>query len=90
MRGRGASRRASQARSMSSALQRARPQMIGPSHLAGDGLHRLEVARRGDGEAGLDDVHAEVLERVGHLQLLGQVHAGARATVRRRAAWCRK
>ena len=76
---RGRARRAGprQARSMSAALQRARPQMIGPSTCAGDGLHRLEVAGRGDGEAGLDDVHAEVREGVGHLQLLGQVHAGA-------------
>ena len=51
--------------------------MIGPCDLAGDGLHRLEVAGRGDGEAGLDHVHAEVLQGVGDLQLLGQVHAGA-------------
>ena len=50
---------------MSSALQRARPQMIGPLTCAGDGLHRLEVARRGDGEAGLDDVHAEVVQGAG-------------------------
>ena len=62
---------------MSSALQRARPQMIGPWTCAGDGLHRLEVAGRGDREAGLDDVHAEVAEGVGDLELLGEVHAGA-------------
>ena len=59
-------------------------------HLAGDGLHRLEIARRGDGEAGLDDVDAELRQGVGHLQLLRQVHAGARATARRRAESCRK
>ena len=53
--------------------------MIGPWTCAGDGLHRLEVAGRGDGEAGLDDVHAEVLEGAGDLELLGQVHAAAGA-----------
>ena len=50
--------------------------MVGP-HFAGDRLHRLEVAGRGDREAGLDDVHAEVVEGVGDLELLGEVHAGA-------------
>ena len=48
-----------------------------PAHFAGDGLHRLEIAGRRDREAGLDDVHAQVRKRVGDLQLLGQVHAGA-------------
>ena len=38
---------------------------------------RLEVARRGDREAGLDHVDAQVDQRVGDLQLLVQVHAGA-------------
>ena len=46
--------------------------MIGPSHLPGDRLHGLEIARRGDGEAGLDHVDAEVLERLGDLQLFGR------------------
>ncbi len=50
----------------------------GALDLAGDGLDRLEIAGRGDGEAGLDDVDAQLLEGVGHLELLGQVHAGAR------------
>src|SRR5262249_42244106 len=49
-----------------------------PVNLVGDGLHRLEIARRGDGEAGFDDVHAEILQRVGYLQLLSQIHAAAR------------
>src|SRR5216683_150061 len=44
--------------------------------LAGNRLHRLEVAGRGDGEAGFDNVHAKVLERMSHFQLLGKVHAG--------------
>src|SRR5439155_14316281 len=48
-----------------------------PFDFAGDGLDRLEIPRRGDGEAGLDHVHAEVLERMRNLQLLGQVHTGA-------------
>ena len=50
-----------------------------PVDLAGDRLHRLEVAGRGDREAGLDHVHAEVGEGAGHLQLLAQVHAAAGA-----------
>ena len=48
-----------------------------PCDLAGDRLHRLEVAGRGDREARLDDVDAKVRQRVGDLQLLGEVHAGA-------------
>src|SRR4030095_11804582 len=39
-------------------------------HLARDRLHRLEIARRGDREAGLDDVDAEPRELVGDLELL--------------------
>ena len=38
--------------------------------LAGDRLHRLEVAGRGDREAGLDDVHAEARELLRDLELL--------------------
>ena len=68
---------ASQARSMSSSLQRARPQIVAPRILCGDRADRLEVAGRGDREAGLDDVDAEVGQRPGDLQLLGQVHARA-------------
>src|SRR5262249_2617954 len=47
-----------------------------PLHLPSDGLDGLEIAGGGDWEAGLDHVHAEVLQRVGHLQLFAQVHAG--------------
>ena len=50
----------------------------GAAHLAGDGLHRLEVAGRGGGETGLDDVDAKGLERSRHFQFLGEVHARAR------------
>ncbi len=49
-----------------------------PLHLPGDGLHRLEVARRSNRIARLDDVHAEVLERMGDFEFLGQVHTGPR------------
>ena len=46
--------------------------------LAGDRLHGLEVAGRGDREAGLDDVHAQPRELVGDLELLGRVQRDAR------------
>ena len=48
-----------------------------PAHGAGDGAHRLEVAIRGDREAGLDDVHAEPIELLRQAQLLGRGHAEA-------------
>ena len=48
-----------------------------PADLAGDGAHGLEVALAGDGEARLQDVHAQALELAGQRQLLGQVHAAA-------------
>ena len=48
-----------------------------PVDLPRDRLDRLEVAGRGDGEAGLDHVHAQVAQRPSHVQLLGQVHAAA-------------
>ena len=47
-------------------------------HLAGDRADRLEVARRGDREAGLDHVDAEPRELLGDLQLLGRVQRDAR------------
>ena len=71
-------------------LVRARPQITGPFDLARDRLHRLEVARRGDREAGLDDVHAEPRELLGDLELFLRVQRDARATARRRAASCRR
>ena len=46
--------------------------------LAGDRLHRLEVAGRGDREAGLDHVHAEPGELLGDLHLLLGVQRDAR------------
>ena len=62
----------------------------GSMDLAGDRLHGLEVAGRGDREARLDDVDAQARELVGDLELLGRVERDARATARRRAAWCRR
>ena len=38
--------------------------------LGGDAAHRLGVGRRGNREAGLDDVHAERVELTRQLQLL--------------------
>jgi hypothetical protein len=49
-----------------------------PFYLAGDGLYRLKVAGRSDGETRLDDIDAEVAKGVGNFELFGQVHAGAR------------
>ena len=43
----------------------------------GDRLHRLEIAIRGDGESGLDDVHAEAIELMGQAQFFLLVHAAA-------------
>ena len=71
MRGLWANFRASAARSMSRSLQRARPQTVAPVDFGGDGADGLEVARRGDREAGLDDVDAECGQGAGDLHLLG-------------------
>ncbi len=76
MRGRAASRIAPQAASRSALWVRARPQIVGPSTL-GDLLHRLEVAGRGDREAGLDHVDPEPRQLVGDLHLLGGVQRDA-------------
>ena len=45
--------------------------------VAGDFPHRLEIAGRGDGEARLDHVDAQLDQRLGEFHLFGQVHAGA-------------
>jgi hypothetical protein len=42
-----------------------------------DRLHALEVADGGDGEAGLHHVDAELGQRLGHAQLLLEVHGEA-------------
>ena len=43
----------------------------------GDGGDGREVALGGHGEAGLDDVHAQILQGVGHGQLFLRGHAAA-------------
>jgi hypothetical protein len=46
---------------------------------AGDLADRLEIAVGGERIAGLDDVDAHVVQRLGDLQLLFEGHGGARA-----------
>ena len=46
---------------------------------AGDFAHRLEIAFRGDGKAGLDDVDAHVVEHLGDHELLLEGHGRAGA-----------
>ncbi len=48
-----------------------------PAHRLGDFPDGLEVAGRGDREAGLDHVDAQVDQGLGDFQLLGEVHARA-------------
>ena len=75
---------------MSALWVRASPQIDRALDLARDRLDGLEVARRGDREAGLDHVDAEPRELLGDLDLLLGVAARSRATARRRAGWCRR
>ena len=77
MRGRAASLTAFQAVVDVGRVRAREPGDDRPLDLARDRLHRLEVARRGDREAGLDDVDAEPRELVGDLQLLGRVQRDA-------------
>ncbi len=58
--------------------------------LAGDGLHGLEIAGRGDGEAGFDDVHAKLAARRERSPAFRPGSCWRRAIARRRAAWCRR
>ena len=46
-----------------------------PANATGRSPHRLEVAGRGDGKAGLDHVDAQFDQRLGDLHFLRQVHA---------------
>ena len=70
MRGRSESLTAFQAASMSCYARAREAADHRALHLARDRLHRLEVAGRGDREAGLDDVHAEPRELLRDLELL--------------------
>jgi hypothetical protein len=59
-------------RSVDVLVARARQRRDGrTTHRSGDGTDALEVTGRGDGEAGLDHVDAELVERQGDLDLLG-------------------
>ena len=49
----------------------------GAANLFGDGVDGVEVALRGDREAGFDDVNAERGELVRHAQLFAVVHGAA-------------
>ena len=62
---------------MSALWVRARPQITGPSTLRAIALDRLEVAGRGDREAGLDHVDAEARQLLGDLDLLAGVQRDA-------------
>ena len=73
MRGRCASLTAPQAASMSALWVRARPQITGPSTTLAIFCDGLEVAGRGDREAGLDHVDPQAGELLGDLHLLGGV-----------------
>ena len=50
----------------------------------------FEIALRGHGKAGLDDVDAQRVQNVGDFQLFLEIHRGAGAIARRRAGWCRR
>src|ERR1700693_3585369 len=50
----------------------------GTPQRCGDTLHGFEVAVGGDGESGLDHVHAEAVELLGQAQLFLHIHAAAR------------
>src|SRR5208282_1531305 len=50
----------------------------GAPHRRRDALHGFEVAIGGDGESGLDHVHAQAVELLGQVQLFLHIHAAAR------------
>jgi hypothetical protein len=51
----------------------------GVFHPAGDFRHGFEIALRGDGEAGLDDIDAQSVQNVGDFQFFFKTHRGAGA-----------
>src|SRR5579864_3397843 len=59
---------------MSGAHARAKPAMTRRRN----GLHRLEVAIRGNREPGFNHVHTQPVELTGHAQLLLHIHAATR------------
>ncbi len=69
---------ASQARSMSRSLHRARPQTDEPVTSAAMARTASKSPTEAIGKPGLDDVDPERGQRAGHLELLGHVHARAR------------
>ena len=77
MRGRSAPRTASPATLTSFSLARARAATITPETSSATARVRLEVAGRGDREAGLDDVHPEARELLADLDLLARVEVDA-------------
>ena len=77
IRGRSESLTAFQAASMSCTLRAGEAGDHRALDLAGDRLDGLEVARRGDREAGLDDVDAEARELLRDLELLLRVERDA-------------
>ena len=46
-------------------------------HGGGNGLHALVIHGRGDGKARLNDVHAQLFQLFGHLDLFRQIHAAS-------------
>ena len=50
----------------------------GTPHRGRDALYGFEVAIGGDGESGLDHVHAEAVELLGQVQLFRHIHTAAR------------
>ncbi len=77
IRGRSESLIAFHAASMSALCVREEPADDRTLDLAGDRLNRLEVAGRGDREAGLDHVHAKAGELMCDLDLLLRVQRDA-------------
>jgi hypothetical protein len=70
---------ASPARRMSFSLARARRAHGGFLDASAMALNGVEVARRGGGKAGLDDIDAHALQLARHAQLLVLGHGGAGA-----------
>ena len=79
MRGMRAWRTASAQRSMSFGGSPRQAADGGVFHPARDFRHRLEIALRGDREAGLDHIDAQRVQNIGDFQLFLESHRGAGA-----------